>query len=103
VLYRTVGNDHVTALATVLVVREVKSASETCAIVALCSEHTAMLETARWARIEEVVGFSRLMHCEACALIADYAHPESALETSDATHVRYLRLLDRDEISPSCA
>ncbi len=102
-LCRTVRNDRVTALATVLVVRELKPASETCAIVALCSEHTAMLKTARWARVEEVVGFSSLMHCEACALICDHAHPESALETSDATHVRHLRLLDRDELSPSCA
>ena len=102
-LCRTAGNDHVTALATVLLVRELKPATESCAIVALCSEHTAMLETARWARIEEVVGFSSLMHCEACALIADHAHPVSALETADATQRRHLRLLDRDELSPSCA
>jgi hypothetical protein len=92
-----------TALATVLVVRELKPATDTCAIVALCSEHTRMLKAARWARIEEVVGFSSLMQCEACALIGDHAHPASALETSDATHVRYPRLLDRDEMSPSCA
>jgi hypothetical protein len=57
-------------LTSVVVVREVQTTSA-CAIVALCAEHTAMLETARWARIEEVVGFSSLMSCEACALIVD--------------------------------
>ena len=92
-----------TALATVLVVRELKPATETCAIVALCSEHTAMLKKARWARIEEVVGFSSLMHCEACALIAADAHRESAVGSSDGTRARSLRLVDCHEISPSCA
>ena len=92
-----------TALPTVLVVRELKPATETCAIVALCPEHTAMLKTGRWARIEEVVGFSSLMHCEACALIADDAHRISAVGGSDGTQARSLRLVDRHQMSPSCA
>ena len=37
-------------------------------LVALCDEHTALLHRA--ARIDELVGFSTTMDCEACALIA---------------------------------
>jgi hypothetical protein len=81
-------------LTTVVVVREVHATSA-CAIVALCAEHTGMLETARWARIEEVVGFSSLMHCEACALIVDRAYIEPAAGSSWRTHAGYLRLFDR--------
>jgi hypothetical protein len=36
-------------------------------LVALCDEHTALLHRA--ARIDELVGFSTTMDCEACALI----------------------------------
>ena len=95
-------------LTAVVVVREVATATATgCAIVALCAEHTAILKTARWARIEEVVGFSSLMHCEACTLIVDHAHIEPAADSSSRTQVRYLRLLNRDGApqsqTPSCA
>jgi hypothetical protein len=93
-------------LTTVVVVCEVHTASA-CAIVALCAEHTAMLETARWARIEEVVGFSSLMYCEACALILDRANSEPAAGSSGGIHAGYLRVLDRDGAprshTPSCA
>ena len=93
-------------LTNVVVVREVHTTSA-CAIVALCAEHTAMLETARWARIEEVVGFSSLMHCEACALIGDRANLELAGGSSGRNQVGYLRLVDRDATArsqtPSCA
>ena len=36
-------------------------------LVALCEEHTALLHRA--ARIDELVGFSTTMDCEACSLI----------------------------------
>lgn len=36
-------------------------------LVALCDEHTALLHRA--ARIDELVGFSTTMDCEACTLI----------------------------------
>ena len=36
-------------------------------LVALCDEHTALLHKA--ARVDELVGFSTMMDCEACALI----------------------------------
>ena len=92
-------------LTTVVVVREVHTTSA-CAILALCAEHTGMLETARWARIEDVVGFSSLMHCEACALIADRDDSEPAAGSSSRTHAGYLRLLHgrapRPQ-TPSCA
>lgn len=35
-------------------------------LVALCDEHTALLQRA--ARIDELVGFSAIVDCEACAL-----------------------------------
>ena len=92
-------------LTNVVVVREVHTTSA-CAIVALCAEHTAMLETARWARIEEVVGFSSLMSCEACSLMVARANTELA-GSSGRNQVGYLRLVDRDATArsqtPSCA
>ena len=81
-------------LITVVVVREVHATSA-CAIVALCAEHTDMLETARWGRIEEVVGFSSLMCCEACALIVGRGNSEPAAGSSCWRHAGYLRLIDR--------
>ena len=84
-------------LTTVVVVREVQTTSAR-AILALCAEHTAMLRTARWVRIEEVVGFSSLMHCEACALIADRADSEPAASSSGRTQARNLRLIHREAL-----
>jgi hypothetical protein len=93
-------------LTNVVVVREVHTTSA-CAIVALCAEHTAMLETARWARIEEVVGFSSLMDCEACSLMVARANSEPAAAGSGRNQAAYLRPLERDATprpqSPSCA
>jgi hypothetical protein len=82
-------------LTTVVVVREVHTTSA-CAIVALCAEHTGMLKAARWARIEEVVGYSSLMHCEGCALIADPADSEPAAGSSGRMQARNLRLIHRE-------
>ena len=92
-------------LTNVVVVREVHTTSA-CAIVALCAEHTAMLETARWARIEEVVGFSSLMSCEACSLMVARANTELAAG-SGRNRTAYPRPLERVATprsqSPSCA
>jgi hypothetical protein len=82
-------------LTSVVVVGEARTAVA-CAIVVLCAEHAAMLKAARWARIEEVVGFSSLMPCEACLLIADPADGEPASGTSSPTQARNLRLIDRE-------
>jgi hypothetical protein len=93
-------------LTKVVVVREAHTASA-CAIVALCAEHTKMLENARWARIEEVVGFSSLMSCEACSLMVVRANTEPAAARSGWNQTTYLRPLARDatprSLSPSCA
>jgi hypothetical protein len=40
-------------------------------LVALCDEHTALLYRA--ARIDELVGFSTILDCEACALTSTTA------------------------------
>jgi hypothetical protein len=82
-------------LTTVVVVREVHTTSA-CAIVALCAEHTGLLKAATWARIEEVAGFSSLMHCESCALIADRAASVPAARSSRRTQAGKLRLLHRE-------
>ena len=46
------------------------------ALVALSDEHTVLLRKAAWARIDELIGFSTIMDCEACSLIA-LAPPEA--------------------------
>ena len=93
-------------LTSVVVVREVQATSA-CAIVALCPEHTGILKTARWALLEEVVGFSSLMRCEACALIVDRTDTEPTAGGSGRNHAAYLRPRDCDATprsqSPSCA
>ena len=93
-------------LTSVVVVREVQTTSA-CAIVALCAEHTGILKTARWARLEEVVGFSSLMSCEACSLMVARANTEPTAVGSGRNHAAYLRPLGRDATprsqSPSCA
>ena len=38
-------------------------------LVGLCADHAHRLERAGWVRIDELVGFSSRMDCEACALI----------------------------------
>ena len=52
---------------TTVVVVHATAAPNTPLLVALCDEHTALLHRA--ARIDELVGFSTSMDCEACALI----------------------------------
>ena len=55
-------------LTTVLVVHETQ-APAVLTLVALCDEHRAMLRRATWCGVDELVGFSSAMACEACALI----------------------------------
>jgi hypothetical protein len=93
-------------LTSVVLVRETSTASA-CAVVAPCAEHTATLKTARWARVEEVIGFSSLMDCEACAITIDRANLELAAGSSGRNQAGYLRLLDCDATpgsqTPFCA
>jgi hypothetical protein len=52
---------------TTVVVVHASSAPDWPLLAALCDEHTALLHRA--ARIDELVGFSTRMGCEACALV----------------------------------
>jgi hypothetical protein len=53
-------------MTTVVVVRATTAPNRPL-LVALCDEHTALLHKA--ARIDELVGFSTTMDCEACSLM----------------------------------
>ncbi len=57
-------------LTTLFVVHETRQPS-TCAVIAVCSEHAALLKRASWAGIDELVGFSTVVDCEACAMPPD--------------------------------
>jgi hypothetical protein len=57
----------VAGLTTVLLVHETRNTSVS-VFVALCSEHAGLLKRARWAAVDELVGFSTIAECEACAL-----------------------------------
>ena len=60
-------------MTTVVAVHETASPAKLC-LVALCDEHIVLLHKATWAHIDELVGFSTAMNCEACALMD---HPGS--------------------------
>jgi hypothetical protein len=49
----------------------------------LCDEHLVVLRRATWAGIDELVGFSAVMECEACALI-DGRAAEGRTTSTDA-------------------
>lgn len=79
-------------MTTVVVVHEA-AAPEKKGLVALCDEHTAHLRRATWGRIDELVGFSTVMDCEACALI-DHAAPDvHAVATERPERYRHLHPL----------
>jgi hypothetical protein len=63
-------------------------------LVALCDEHERILKQASWAQVDEIVGFSSVMECEACPLIS---HPtllgQPAHGDSAAPGIRHLRPL----------
>ena len=60
--------DAVQVLTTVVVVHCADAPAKQ-ATVTLCDEHLVALRRATWAGIDELVGFSAVMGCEACALI----------------------------------
>jgi hypothetical protein len=70
-------------LTTVFVVHEMRQPSVR-ALVVLCSEHAAILERASWAGVDELVGFSTVIDCEACAMPPD----ETLLVDTDPYKVR---------------
>lgn len=55
-------------MTTILVVHRTE-APAVLGLIALCDEHTALLKRATWCGVDEVVGFSSIMACEACALL----------------------------------
>ena len=57
-------------LTAVVVVHEA-AAPDVRRLVALCTEHMRILEGASWAGVDELVGFSSVMECEACRLIPE--------------------------------
>jgi hypothetical protein len=61
-------------LTTVFVVHETRQPSVR-ALVVLCSEHAAVLKHASWAGVDELVGFSTVIDCEACAMPPDETLP----------------------------
>jgi hypothetical protein len=82
----------VDGLTTVVIVHDT-TAPEVRGLVAVCSEHLKVLERAPWARVEELVGFSSLMDCEACRLIPDNASLEQTTRAGTnarRSHVRSL-------------
>ena len=57
-------------LSTIVVVHET-GAPHVRRLLALCDEHATILKGARWAGVDEIVGFSTVMECEACAVMGD--------------------------------
>ena len=56
------------ALQTIVVVHET-TAPDVRRLLALCDDHVAIVKRAPWADVDEVVGFSTVMDCEACKLM----------------------------------
>ena len=79
-------------LTTVVVVHET-AAPDVRRLVALCDEHVRILERASWARVDELVGFSSVMECEACQLIPETAPLEQPTHTATKTRRSHLRPL----------
>lgn len=79
-------------LTTVVIVHET-AAPGVRGLVAVCSEHLRILERAPWARVDELVGFSSVMDCEACRLISHNAlleQPTRAGTNARRSHLRSL-------------
>jgi hypothetical protein len=71
---------------TTIVVVHATAAPNRPMLVALCDEHTALLHRA--ARIDELVGFSTIVACEACALTYDTAQWSHELaQLGEASHL----------------
>ena len=56
------------SLSSIVVVHD-EAAPEARQLMALCQDHLALLHVVRWAGVDEVVGTSRMLSCEACALV----------------------------------
>ena len=80
------------SLTTVVVVHET-AAPDVRRLVALCDEHVRILERASWARVDELVGFSSVMDCEACTLIPEIAPPEQPKTATSPPRRSHLRPL----------
>jgi len=52
-----------------IVVLHEEGAPEARQLMALCPEHLALLRAIRWVALDEVVGTSRVLRCEACTLL----------------------------------
>ncbi len=80
---------------TTVVVVHASSAPNRPLLVALCDEHTALLQKA--ARIDELVGFSTIAACEACALTATAGQESDEIaRVSQAPHL--MRFPDQPDI-----
>jgi hypothetical protein len=82
----------VDGLTTVVIVHET-TAPELRVLVAVCSEHLRILDRAPWARVDELVGFSSVMDCEACRLIPDNALLEQRTRAGTNARRSHLRSL----------
>ena len=82
----------VQGLTTVVVVHHADAPAKQ-ATVTLCDEHLVSLRGATWAGIDELVGFSAVMECEACALLDGCrveGRPESTESQPQHAHLRPL-------------
>ena len=79
-------------MTTVVVVHE--TASPTIRrLLALCSEHVAILTRASWGGVDELVGFSTVMDCEACEVVPELTLPDQRTIQSRQTFRRHLHPL----------
>jgi len=77
-------------MGTVVVVHET-AAPEIRRLVALCDDHLTIVKRATWAAVDEVVGFSSVLACEACDLVPSYPldpRPAHATGTDRRSHLR---------------
>ena len=79
-------------MTTVVVVHETASPNVR-RLLALCDEHVTILKRASWGGVDELVGFSTVMDCEACELVPDMTLPEQPIVQSRQAFRRHLHLL----------
>ena len=79
-------------MTTVVVVHETASPNVR-RLLALCDEHVTILKRASWGGVDELVGFSTVMDCEACELVPDMTLPEQPIVQSRQAFRRDLHLL----------
>jgi hypothetical protein len=79
-------------MTTVVVVHETASPSVR-RLLALCDEHVAILKRASWGGVDELVGFSTVMDCEACELVPELTLPDRRTIQSRQPFRRYLHPL----------